>query len=437
MKITNSAFTLLFIIIVFFISSININYNKKSWANICETDARGYFAYLPALFIYHDWQFGFFETIEQHKPDIQAYTWDYRMVQPNNKVVNKCYVGTALCLAPAFILTHMLVSILSPADADGFTKFYFISVAFSAIVFAGIGLFFLRKILIEYGFSDFVISLVLLLTAFASNMVAYVLVDAGMSHIYSFALVMLFYYHLLLLKKHKKNKYLIYLAVILGLLVLIRPTNAMAVLLFFVAFSSVSALRDICQYVLKNVGIIFLSFIVFAFIISIQFIIYQIQSDTFFVYSYGSKESFDFLHPHIFNFLFSYRKGFFIYTPIAFVSLWGVYNVFQENKFKALSILSFIALLVFVFSSWWSWWYGGSFSQRPMLDFWLVFALLLAYLIQAWQKKMKFLLFTTFIFCIFTQIQLYQYRYYEIKYDHMTKEEYWHNFMMRNRKKLI
>ena len=47
--------------------SNNFNWTKESWKHILEADAKGYYAYLPATFIYHDLNFGFFDEIEKEK----------------------------------------------------------------------------------------------------------------------------------------------------------------------------------------------------------------------------------------------------------------------------------------------------------------------------------------------------------------------------------
>ena len=167
--------------------------------------------------------------------------------------------------------------------------------------------------------------------------------------------------------------------------------------------------------------------VIFIAIAGIQFIIYKIQTGSFWVYSYG-KEGFDFSNPHIISFLFSYRKGYFVYTPLAFLSLFGFWFLFRENRFRFYSLLIFLLLVVYVLSSWWMWFYGGSFSQRVMIEYWIFPAILLALLLQK-SKFRKWLTALVFLLIIVCQIQTWQYRTGYIHWSEMNKERYWDNFL--------
>ncbi|PKP23459.1 MAG: hypothetical protein CVU06_08150 [Bacteroidetes bacterium HGW-Bacteroidetes-22] len=50
--------TISFIVMVVITVSSNLHWGgDKNWTGIVEADARGYYAYLPAVFIYHDLNF--------------------------------------------------------------------------------------------------------------------------------------------------------------------------------------------------------------------------------------------------------------------------------------------------------------------------------------------------------------------------------------------
>ena len=164
-------------------------------------------------------------------------------------------------------------------------------------------------------------------------------------------------------------------------------------------------------------------------ILSIQLIIYKLQTGSFFVYSYGD-EGFNFGSPQIINFLFSYKKGLFLYTPICLISLLG-FAFILRNKFKFITLLSFLFLVVYILSSWWMWYYGGSFSSRVMVDFLPFFAILLGLLLQGISKTyLRRICFTVcFLLIMLNQIQTLQYRYYIIHWSNMNKESYWNTFL--------
>ena len=59
---------------------LNTSFQKDYKSGIIEADAKGYYAYLPAVFIYHDLNFGFYKNIEletYYNPNLYC---DYRVV---------------------------------------------------------------------------------------------------------------------------------------------------------------------------------------------------------------------------------------------------------------------------------------------------------------------------------------------------------------------
>lgn len=60
----------LFSVVLIMISMLgitsNINWGGNNWKTVLESDAKGYYAYLPAVFIYNDPNFGFFDEIEKN-----------------------------------------------------------------------------------------------------------------------------------------------------------------------------------------------------------------------------------------------------------------------------------------------------------------------------------------------------------------------------------
>jgi len=163
-------------------------------------------------------------------------------------------------------------------------------------------------------------------------------------------------------------------------------------------------------------------------------IIYKIQGGDFFVYTYPT-EGFNFLEPQFFNILFSYKKGLFVYTPITFISLAGFVWLIKTNKFEALSLAIFLIFLTYILSSWWSWYYGGSFSNRAYVEYLPLFGLLLLFAFNLFKKRKWRIVFAGMI-CILIlicQVQTLQYRYKQIHWSEMTKEKYWDSFLRIDR----
>jgi putative copper export protein len=168
----------------------------------------------------------------------------------------------------------------------------------------------------------------------------------------------------------------------------------------------------------------------FLLIISIQLIIYKLSTGQFFIYSY-KEEGFNFMNPQIWNFLFSYKKGMFVYTPLLLLSLVGFINMFRNNRYRFYSLLGFLFILIYVFSSWHMWYYGGSFSQRVMVEFYAFFSVLLATALQQFKSvnTKRVFLGLIVLLIVFCQIQTYQYRRMQIHWSDMNKEKYWEVFL--------
>ena len=117
------------------------------------------------------------------------------------------------------------------------------------------------------------------------------------------------------------------------------------------------------------------------------------------------------------------------------LAMFGLIPIFKKNKFAAISWMGFFVIITYIFSSWWMWYYGGSFSSRVYVEYLPLFMILFAFLLaEAKTKSLRIaLLSLTFVLLAICQIQTFQYRYYEIHWDQMTKEKYWEVFLMRQK----
>ena len=125
------------------------------------------------------------------------------------------------------------------------------------------------------------------------------------------------------------------------------------------------------------------------------------------MYSYNN-EGFNFLSPNLFNFIFSFKKGWLLWSPlILFVLILSVKSLFRESISLGLSFILPFSLIVYVLSSWWCWTYGAGFGQRPMIDFLPFIAIGVALFLNEF-KRINFAYFIVLPFCILSMIQSYQ-----------------------------
>jgi len=420
---------IVFILVLIIITwvSANINWGDHRYTRIIKVDGNGYYAYLPAVFIYNDLNFNFFEDI-RNKYHPSNFEYEYRYTY-QEKTVNKYYCGTAILLSPFFLFGHFLTN-NAGLPQDGYSYYYLVLLSLAAIFYLFVALHFINALLRSYKIRTTNRTLTLLLIVFGTNAFYYTVHEPSMSHIYSLAIISLFAFNTRLYFMSFDRLRLIVSSVLLGLIFLIRPVNILVILAVpFLADDKNNFLRGI-KFLLKSYGSLSLALVSFLAIISIQFIIYKIQCGKFIVYSYGD-EGFNFMDPHILAFLISYKKGLFVYTPVIFVAFGGLYFLFKRSKYQFWTFLMFFFAVIYVLSSWHQWYYGGSFSSRVMIEYYVFVSLILAVLLESVRSKKHRLPLISFfvILVIINQIQTYQYYAGHIHWDSMDTQKYWDVFL--------
>ena len=422
------------VILVFALVSVVIVFNEdKQDHNQFGSDVCGYYLYLPALFIYHDLdKLSFYPALDSeynHSLGIQ-----YSLYNINGNKLDKYPIGIALFELPFFLCAHAYSYSTHQYKADGFSIPYQLAGIFSNILWIILGLFALRRFLKRY-FSENIVVLTLICVTFGTNLYAYNSFIIGMSHPYSFFL----FACLLLLTDEWYSKppewyNSILLGLILGLVFIVRPVNIIAAVipLFWMVNSSPS-LKERFRLFGKNYKHIMVALVAFISIAFIQFTYWKYITGHWLFYSYIN-EGFDFLHPHIINGLFSYRKGWLVYTPMALIGLMGFYFLWKNNNKMAPVVILFFLVFIYIVFSWRTWWYGGSFGCRPLIESLAFLSLPLAsiieYFYQSRHKIKKTAYFGLLTLIIFLNIfQTYQYSMGLIHYGDMTREYYWRVFM--------
>jgi hypothetical protein len=404
----------------------NVYWGEDRYKGFFLADANGYYAYLPATFIYNDFNFSFFEPIGKKYFSTHS-NFDIR-AKYRGKDINKCYSGTSVAILPFFLVGHG-ISLLEDENIDGYSYWYALTMSLAAIFYCFIGLIALQKILHRYFKNDKLISLLLILILFGTNLFYYTTSEPLMSHIYSFAFINLFVLSVMNFIEEEKKKFIYLSAFFLGMIVLIRPVNGLVIFILPFIAGSQQIFFKMIKNLFKSYKQILLAALIFLSILFIQLIYYKLETGSWLIYSYGN-EKINFLKPHIADFLFSYRKGLFLYTPLILLSLAGLIFLYGKNKWQFYSISLFIFLLIYVFSSWWNWWYGGSFGMRPMIEYYFAFTVFLGFAFENLLGKWKSIFLTMCFAClVICQVQTYQFRYYFIHWDEMTKDRYWKVFM--------
>ena len=151
--------------------------------NTIVSDGKGYYAYLPAIFIYNDLNFGFNQTVEKFDHPETWYT-DYRYKLDKKRIFTKYYVGTAIAYSPFFLIAHGW-SLMMGWQADGYTAIYHGSVLIAALFYMAITFIFMGKILDFFSINQWVKVLCILGAYFGTNWFYYTTWEPSLSHVYS------------------------------------------------------------------------------------------------------------------------------------------------------------------------------------------------------------------------------------------------------------
>lgn len=383
---------------------------NKSLVTI-DGDAKGYYAYLPALIIHHsfDWK-----KLDGVKP---GYSNDF-LVNHQQKHLNKYSIGSALLLTPFFLLSALLSYILG-YPVDGFSGPFQYGVLAASVFYLMLGLYFTINFLKIVGINNKAILISVLLFLFGSNLFYYAIYEPGMSHVYAFYCISSFIFFLKKYFNSTKQSHFNIAAASLALAVLIRPTHILLIILIPFLSESANNLKTGLRINKTAKGIIL--FVLFVLLLPVC---WYLQTGNYFIQPYKN-EGFYFTHPEIFNFLFGFRKGLFIYTPLLFVSLFGLVYLYKQNKYQALLLSSYIIVLIYILSSWWNWYYGDGFGQRALIDYYLLFTYLLSLLLHNSNKTANVTAITISIICVMLNlVQTYQYHTHIIHPDAMNWQKY-------------
>lgn len=402
----------------------------KRWKKenkVIEWDVISYYAYLPATFIYHDPGLSF---IDNYKGPHKFIFWPERA--PNGSYVIKTTMGLSLLYLPFFAAGHA-AAVITGADAGGFSEPYKFALILSAVFFLGLGLYYLRKILLEF-FSDTVTAIILFAFVFGTNVFWYAVYESAMSHIYSFAVIACFLWQTIKWYRKPSAGNAAAIGLLAGLITLIRPTNGIIALVFlFYNIFSLNSLKERFKFLAVNFRLLLLIAAAAIIVWIPQLIYWKSLTGHLLFFSYTNNERFFFSHPQIINGLFSFRKGLFIYTPLTLFSVAGIWHLWKSRSPFAMPVSIFFPLNAYIIFSWWCWWYGGSFGQRPFIDSYALMALPVAAILQSIPHIKSFITrySVAFIFSVTVLLGLYyqkQYYYGAIHWDSMTREAFFDSF---------
>lgn len=334
-----------------------------------EYDTRAYYSYLPAIFVKHDLT-------------ITDSTLHYTNVV-GKRIFNKHFIGPAVLWSPFFLAT-LEYSKMRYGFADTNSVLFVKGIGIAALFWLFTGLYCLWKTLKYFNISGSVIALTLFLLFFGTNLFYYSFQQYMMAHLYSFSMLSVFLYAGIIYSASGRKIYLVLASMAFALSVIIRPTSVCILPLL---------LPLMCDGIPKTIRVFFnrksllIGLSVVLPILFLQSLAWYLQTGRWLVRAY-SGEGFYFLHPQLFNVLFSFQNGWFIYSPLALVSLFGFSGLYRANKVAFYSSIAVIATWIYLVASWWCWAYQAGFGHRAFIDIYPVVAIGMAHLFSSVQNRM-------------------------------------------------
>ncbi|HEY9178078.1 MAG TPA: hypothetical protein VIN07_10325 [Flavipsychrobacter sp.] len=360
------------------------------WADrLYEWDISGYHLHLPAAIIYGDIEkltfYSYIDDVYKPTGDLRNYClYDTE----NGNRVNRYSIGVAVFDLPFFLIAHFINVSFLDFPADGYSLPYQWATIISNIFWVAFGLFLLYFFLRRH-FSDMVVAMTLAAIGFGTNLFTYVVFRPGMSHTYSF-----FCFSLLLLltdsfyrDRRKINLYMI--GAVLGLIGLIRIPNLVVVIIPLLwGVYNKQTFIDRYEFLKARFPGVMASALCFIGVMMIQLGYWKYVAGTW-IYDGYQNEGFLWSEPAIYSGLFSFHKGWFVYTPMAVFMVLGIYTMKYKFRQYIPAISIFFILNLYIVFSWGNWWYGGGFSARALIESLAILALPLATFIQYMRAKMN------------------------------------------------
>lgn len=394
--------------------------HEKITGSMVHSDGSGYYAYLPKWLIYKNKGFTFAPAIEKKYPKerfVEEIGWNEK-----KKLGDKFYPGTAIVLSPFFFAGHIHAKIAG-LPQDGYSWPYLFWLTIATAFYGAIGLLGLLLVGCRLGFSPFAVWTTTILIGVGTNYYYYSSGEIPMSHIFSCCLNTWAVYSLLKWKGNNKPKWKILFLLLVALAIVVRPLNALVLVLVPFLFDSFPVFFKRVQQAFRDeIRSTLIAIAGFLLIISIQ--VYNVwqQLGRFGLNLYTAEGFDNWKNPYFWHSLFGFEKGMFVYSPALLLLIPGIIAGWMYRRYLAGGILLFFVLTVYASASWWCWGYGGAFGLRALIDFYGIYAIAIMMLLSRLNTvSSRVLILLPVVGAVYLyQVFDYQFRHATIYFDQMS-----------------
>jgi hypothetical protein len=352
---------------------------------------------------------------------------------PDNQPMYFFFLGMALIYSPFFFIGHFVAWIFG-FEMDGFSIPYQMTMVSGAILYTALGLWFFRKWLLLF-FSEKMTALLMFLLVLGTNFIEHGMMKnlETVNFLFTGSALVFYYSHKIHHSFH--IKYAMILSGTLALMALIKPSEIVFVLVPILwGIGNYGDLKNRFSWFRKYLQPLIYASIFFIAVLSIQFVYFYIKTGSIYYDSYiNPGVGIDWKHPHLFESLFSYRKGWLLYTPIMILMIIGWFRIALIYRKQFMGWLVPFCLAYFIICSWTEYWYGSAFSNRPVIAWYPILFLAIGEAIRwFWSKRFisKALIASFLIFCVFLNcFQFWQLNNGILDPYRTTEEYYWKSFL--------
>lgn len=368
--------TLVFLILGIFLLQEAFVFPNDDNLNRITSDAEGYYGYLPAVFIYENFE------------DIQLNPLQYPRYPGTEKFNMKTNCGVAILELPFFAVAHLAASqkLFGAQVADGYSQTYSDAIVASSIFYVLLGMLLLQWALSQmFPWKTSLLGLLILL--FGTNLYYYTVCLSGMSHPYSF---FLFSWVIWLTPRlyHRPTIWrFLLLGFVMGLTTLVRLTNFVIILYpLLYGVTNKLALWERLNFLKQHIGKFLLATIPFCLIWIPQFAYWHYLTGSYWFYSYGDEGFHYWANPKLWEIFFSVQNGLFVYSPLILVAFVGAGILAWKKIHQGPAVLLIILIASYAIASWWAWWFGAAFGHRAFVELYAILAIPMVYVLSQINK---------------------------------------------------
>ena len=401
----------------------NITEKEISW------DVLGYYTYLPATIIYDDF---YLEDLSWLKKEVEERDLSGTLYFiSENKEGEPMYffmMGMAIAFLPWFLIGHA-IALGFDYPPTGFSPPYVYALITGAVFYTLLGMFFLRKILKKL-FSDHLAALIIIVIYFGTNTVHHLIAKDLETVNVLFLLSTIVIWNTIKWHENFKRINIFFISMAIGLMILVKPSEILVGLFpLFYGVKNFNSLKEKIVLIVKHRNVFVVAIGIGILILLPQMLYWHQLTGSLIYDSYNNPGvGLDWATPYITEVLFSFKKGWFIYTPVMILSIVGFIWMFKENKKLFWPSIIYFLLSFYLMSSWTEWWYGSSFSCRPIITLYPILAISLGYFFKSLANAKQLVKYTFMVFiglCItLNQFQWWQFRNYILHDFRMTKKYY-------------